>query len=582
MSFRLVFQENTPTWTKLGTAELFRILTYPMGIEKEVKELADGSGITFHLEPYYLEAPDESTLNNFFVDTASWYTRNKLSFNSNYDLLLKHNDNQEWVISETPISRPSTLRQVPSNSSNIKPVGTKEVKREELSSSQLARIDDILKQGIAGIPPEKFKNLKIYKTERYIDFNVIPTSGKKDVCFSCGAHDYLTEAKETQHPLTVGISNYGNFYSYHSGKIGFCRVCALSNHLSLGKVFYYNSQDNLFLAIPETNSIKSLIRLFSLLNECYESKDFEKFMQDNKGGMSFIADNSSLYRSNFISTKYWITGFYFMILVLFFTLQNSIDFLSFKVQQEESLKDNRSGSILELIPEQERKGGVSDYMENLMFNSWSFILQDNNTNIRHWRLQTSKSTMEYLRELKRDFVGQDLIGIVYHLSYKIKDNWINRSREEFSRSILLKNPEIEFLERFCWDKMLNGGQVEYGIRLLGERLFIRSIKVDKMEKEDVLKQCKGIGIAIAELANADGKSLLYELRSVGNSQAFRGYLERFTFSCSMAGKKTNINTEFLEYLLDGTDWKKYKSIIAIVANQHYSYLTSKKQEVVAN
>ena len=124
--------------------------------------------------------------------------------------------------------------------------------------------------------------------------------------------------------------------------------------------------------------------------------------------------------------------------------------------------------------------------------------------------------------------------------------------------------------------------MEYGIRLLGERLFIRSIKVDKMEKEDVLKQCKGIGIAIAELANANGKSLLYELRSVGNSQAFRGYLERFTFSCSMAGKKTNINSEFLEYLLDGTDWKKFKSIIAIVANQHYSYLTAKKQEVVAN
>ena len=524
-------------------------------------------------------------LSFFFITTSPRVSRFNVllpSFSSNFDLLIEHNESEGWVISETPISRPSTLKHVPSNPSNIKPVGTKEVKEEDLTAAQLEKIDRILKQGVAGIPAEKFKNLKVYKTKRYIEFNVITTSGRKDTCFSCGTNDYLTEAKETQHPLTVGIGNYSNFYSYHSGKIGFCRACALSNHLSLGKVFYYNSQDNLFLAVPETNSIKSLIRLFSLLSECYESKDFEKFMLDNKEGLSFIAANSSLYRSNFISTRYPISGFYFMILVLFYTLQNSIKYLSFRIQQDEGLRNNEKGSILDLIPEQERKEGIFDYLENLVFNSWSFILQENDTNIRHWRLQTSKRTMAYLEELKRECEGQDLMGIVFHLVYNYKNNWMTRRREDFSRSILLKNPEIDVLERFCWDKMLEGDKVEFGIRLLGERLFIRTIKVDKMEKEDVLKQCKGIGIDIAELANADGKSLLYELRSVGNARAFRAYLEKFTFSCSMAGMKTNINSEFLENLLDDTDWRKYKSIIAIIANQHYSYIHVQKPEVVAN
>lgn len=103
-----------------------------------------------------------------------------------------------------------------------------------------------------------------------------------------------------------------------------------------------------------------------------------------------------------------------------------------------------------------------------------------------------------------------------------------------------------------------------------------------MEKNEIIQQCKSIGMKVADLAKEDNsKSLLYELRSVGNAQSLRVFMEKLTFLSVLKGRVTGISNEFIDALSEGEEWSKYKSIIAIVANQRYSYLNGKAQMEVS-
>lgn len=582
---KITFSENTPAWTKLGTAELFRILTDPHGNDKEIRKKADETGIDFHMDPYWIEGQKEEKINEFMKFCANWYTENRLIFNSNFDLLLEPEGESGWKISETPIPRPSTLKHVPSNKSNIKPTGTKDVKKEELSIELREKITEILRNGTGNVPAERLKNLKIYKEKRFFEFNVISTRGKQDICFSCGKKDTLTETKATQYPLTVGLSEYSNFYSYHSGKIGFCRACSLSNHFAMGRVLYYVSDDSVFLGIPEANSIKGVLHLLSILEKAYESADLERKLLDYNAAQKLLIDRNNIYKSNFINNKTPFSGFYFMILLLFSTLENSIELLSQKLEVDIKTKDPNKSPLQKLLKEIIDPGYVHENLELIVFNSWSFILQEKHGKVkqwrRHWRYEGSIELMNNVKRLTTECGVKDLFGTVGKLAYKSGNNWLTQRREDFSRSLLLGNPAIEILERYCWDKMQNGEKIEYSIRSIAECILIVTKGGKNMDNEEVLKQCRAIGLSIAEVTiNDKNKGLLYDLRSVGNAQSLRTYLERFTFKCSVMGIKTSMNNQFIEKLFEGNEWRKYKSIIAIVANQHYSHLNVNKKEVV--
>lgn len=582
---RITFSENTPAWTKLGTAELFRILTDPQGKEKEIRKKAGESGIDFHMDPYWIEGQEEEKINEFMKFCAIWYTENKLSFNFNFDLLLEPDGESGWKISETPIPRPSTLKHVPSNVSNIKPTGTKDIKKEDLPIELREKMTEISKNGMGSVSAERLKNFKIYKERRFFEFKVISSEGKPDVCFSCGKKDTLTDTKETQHPLTVGIGEYSNFYSYHSGKIGFCRACSLSNHFAMGRVLYYVSGNSIFLGIPEASTIRGVLQLLLILEKAYESADLERRLLDYNATGKLLIDRSSIYKSNFISTKTPFSGFYFMILLLFSTLENSIELISRKLEVDIKTKDLNKSPLQKLLKEIIDPGYVHENLESIVFNSWSFILQEKHGKVRqwrrHWRYQGSIELMNNVKKLTTECGVKDLFGTVGKLAYKSGNNWLIQRREDFSRSLLLANPAIEILERYCWDKMRNGEKIGYSIRSIAECILIEAKGGKNMENEEVLKQCRAIGLSIAEVTiNDRNKGLLYDLRSVGNAQSLRSYLERFTFKCSVMGIKTSMNNQFIEKLFEGNEWRKYKSIIAIVANQHYSHLNDKKKEVV--
>ena len=89
MTVKLTFGENVPSWTKLGTAEFFRLLNAPKEKESEIKEKALDVGIRWNLEPFWIEGNNDKEINNFLTFCAQWYTENRLILNSNFDLLLE-------------------------------------------------------------------------------------------------------------------------------------------------------------------------------------------------------------------------------------------------------------------------------------------------------------------------------------------------------------------------------------------------------------------------------------------------------------------------------------------------------------
>ena len=249
MSFQLKFSNDVPYWTKLGTAEFFRLIDFPEDYETEIQENAHSMGIHWDRNNLFIEAMDESTINKFMEFCADWYTKNKLSVSLNYDLLVKYDIEGKPYLSESPIFRPATLGHIRINTSNYKPSGIKEVKIENLSENLQAEVERIRKsEMINGKSYEGLKNAKLWPNERYIQLNVITITGKKGTCFGCGVEDYLTETKMTQYPSTVGVENFSNFFSYHKGKIGFCRACSISNHFALMRVMYFSNRKSTFLA----------------------------------------------------------------------------------------------------------------------------------------------------------------------------------------------------------------------------------------------------------------------------------------------------------------------------------------------
>lgn len=576
MTIELSFSEAVPSWTKLGSAEFFRLLEYPKGDESIIAEKANEYGIKWESKILSLKAESELSINSFLTYVANWYTRNKLVSVSNYDLVMKHSGEGNNILF-VPTPRPATLRYVPSNSSNIKPAGLKEIDIETLKEPEREYIASIKKNGIDGISSDRIKSAKVYTTERYIEFSVVPTIGKKGRCFACFREDYLMPTKETQSPLTVGLGNYANFYSYHSRNIGFCRMCAISNHLAFGRVLYNVSDKSVFIAIPESSSIQDLVEFIAIIELSYPVTKFIRSVRDLDVADNILISSSRGYFSNFVENGYGSSGFYFLILVLFTALLNSINSLVHDIRDKEVMKDVESNELFNYLMGSLKNKNAYDAISEV-FKSWSFILSVGDQHIRYWRYTTSRNVINIIRRMREVCGISNPLGVIQKLLYKSGRNYIDRRREDFSRSLLMGRPEIGILEEAVWEIMTSKGKVMGGISDLAMCVAGKKIGENNMESEEILKQCRIIGSTIAELsAEAKNKGMLYELRSVGNPQAFRSFVERFTFTCASIGKPSSITNEFLAKILNGDGWKAYKSIIAIVANQHYSYLSSKNE-----
>lgn len=579
MSFQLKFSNDVPSWTKLGTAEFFRLIDSPEDSENEIQKTAVSMGIKWNRHNIFIEAEEEDTLNNFLVFCADWYTRNKLSVSSNYDLLVQYDSEGKPYISESPIIRPATLGHVRINTSNYKPAGTKEVKIESLPENLQKEVEKTRKSGtINGKSYEGLKNAKLWPKERYIEFNVISTAGKKGTCFGCGAEDYLTETKMTQFPSTVGLENFSNFFSYHKGKIGFCRPCSISNHFALMRVMYFSNRKSTFLAVPESNDVQELTEFLMTIEDIYQIQKLQKKLMESDRKDRIVISRSNYQYSNFIDKPLRYSGFYFLVLAMFMAIREGIRDMVSGVKDNVELQEYTKSAILTDILRASGMDIPDREYEKILYRSWIFNLLVGDQLVRSWRYQSSPESLKLIESINLKISSHNFMSLVADLIYKKGDSWIDARREEFSRSILYGNPSIGILERYTWDTLSSDQKVKYGVRELAIILSEYALGGNKMEKNEIINQCKSIGMKVADLAKGDNsKSILYELRSVGNAQSLRTFIERLTFLSVLKGKNTGISNEFIDALAEGEEWSKYKSIIAIVANQRYSYMNGKVQ-----
>jgi hypothetical protein len=221
--------------------------------------------------------------------------------------------------------------------------------------------------------------------------------------------------------------------------------------------------------------------------------------------------------------------------------------------------------------------------DRILYRSWLFILENGDQLVRSWRYQSTPEALELIEKLSQKISSRNLMSLVAGLTYKTGKTFVDTRREEFSKSVLYGSPSIGILERYTWDALSSEREIPYRIQELTLVLSKYVLGGNEMENDEIIKQCKSVGMKVAELAAEDGsKSLLYELRSVGNVQSLRSFIERLTFLCVLKGKVTGISNEFIDALSDGDEWNKYKSIIAIVANQRFSYMNEKRgKEVIA-
>jgi len=583
MSFQLKFSNDVPSWTKLGTAEFFRIIDSPEDSENEIQNTAVSMGIQWNRDGLFILAEDESTLNKFLVFCADWYTRNKLSLGLNYDLLVKYDSEGKPYLSESPIVRPATLGHIRINTSNYKPARTKEIKIESLPRDLQEEVEKIRKSGmINGKTYEGLKNAKLWSTERYIEFNVITTTGKKGTCFGCGVEDYLTETKMTQYPSTVGLENFSNFFSYHRGKIGFCRACSISNHFALMRVMYFSNRESTFLAVPESNNVQELAEFLITIEDIYQIQKLQKKLMERDRIDRIVISRSNYQYSNFIDKPQRYSGFYFLILAMFVAIREGIREIVSSVEDNIELQRFTKSAILRDILGASGKDLSDREYDKILYRSWVFTLLVGDQLVRNWRYQSTPEALELIESINTNISSHNFMSIVADLIYKVGNSWIDARREEFSRSILYGDPSIGILERYTWDALLNGQKIKYELRELAIILSQFALGGNEMEKNEIIQQCKSIGMKVADLAKEDNsKSLLYELRSVGNAQSLRVFMEKLTFLSVLKGRVTGISNEFIDALSEGEEWSKYKSIIAIVANQRYSYLNGKAQMEVS-
>ena len=583
MSFQLNFSNDAPSWTKLGAAEFFRLLDSPEDFETEIQKTAYSMGIHWNSDILFIEAEDEGTINKFLEFCADWYTKNKLSVGLNYDLLVKYDIEGKPYLSELPIVRPATLGHIRINTSNYKPSGIKEVKVENLSDNLQSEVERIKKSGmIDGKNYDGLKNAKLWPKERYIQFNVITTTGKKGTCFGCGAKDYLTETKMTQYPSTVGVENFSNFFSYHKGKIGFCRACSISNHFALMRVMYFSNRKSTFLAVPESNSVHELTEFLMTIEDIYQIQKLQKKVMENDRTDRIVISRSNYQYSNFIDRPQRYSGFHFLVLAMFVSIKEGIRDMVSSIEDNIELQNSTKSAILKEILQASGKVLTEREYDRILYRSWVFTLLVDDQLVRIWRYQSSPEALELIESINTKLSSHNFMSLVADLVYKSGNSWIDSRREEFSRSILYGNPSIGILERYTWDSLLSGQKVKYGVQELALLLSQYEFGGNEMEKNEIIQQCKGIGMKVADLAKEDSsKSLLYELRSVGNAQSLRTFIERLTFLSVLKGKETGISNEFINALSEGEEWNKYKSIIAIVANQRYSYLNGKSKAEAA-
>ncbi|MCL4480707.1 MAG: hypothetical protein M1113_04400, partial [Candidatus Thermoplasmatota archaeon] len=288
----------------------------------------------------------------------------------------------------------------------------------------------------------------------------------------------------TQYPSTVGVENFSNFFSYHKGKIGFCRACSISNHFALMRVMYFSNRKSTFLAVPESNSVHELTEFLMTIEDIYQIQKLQKKVMENDRTDRIVISRSNYQYSNFIDRPQRYSGFHFLVLAMFVSIKEGIRDMVSSIEDNIELQNSTKSAILKEILQASGKVLTEREYDRILYRSWVFTLLVDDQLVRIWRYQSSPEALELIESINTKLSSHNFMSLVADLVYKSGNSWIDSRREEFSRSILYGNPSIGILERYTWDSLLSGQKVKYGVQELALLLSQYEFGGNEMEKNE--------------------------------------------------------------------------------------------------
>lgn len=362
------------------------------------------------------------------------------------------------------------------------------------------------------------------------------------VCDFCGTSQrFVKKAGAGTHPLVVVPGKFSSFYSNLIGDTKICNWCSFATKFSPLRLFYVIKGKSLTAIAMEAATLTDLSE--TLVN-------FSRLFAQSERNRNF----SSVLNY----TKYPLEGF--------------LDFLFATIQEIEKKRDLQGRSIL--------KSGIISKVHVIQGTSGQGLSIDG-----YYVIPNMPKVFDFISSCQWLSKGQKLYNCLFETAKSLttrKGADVDTvSREEFARRLFYNKDISDLFEEF----LISNLGVKFPLKffvLLNIDKFIPLYVLNQMGMDSYqLGIAREIGHIIGELsAQYDQKSLLYNLRSLGNLDSLIAFINQLLVRYIDDIKQHTRPFRTLLDQINNMNWYTYKSLIGIYAALKYAELKYKKEDLI--
>lgn len=395
--------------------------------------------------------------------------------------------------------------------------------------------------------------LVFFKNQDPETFFELPTkiAGKQKTKWKVGTCDFcgmgkrnVKQAGAGEHPMVVVPGKFSSFYSNLRGDTKICNWCAFASKFAPLRLFYTIRKNKITGIAFEANDLLDLKDILNRFSRLFAEK--------------------SEWRRNFPSKLRYTPQY---------PLETFLDFL-FAVIMEMKKK-------LDLE--------VKNHLENLNVHIIQASSGQGLSIDRYYVIPNIPKVFEFISACdwldKKQLSHNSLFETANFLVSRQGTDVETITREEFSRRLFYTRDVSGLLEEFLIQQIGKKPNMSSCTALNIEK-FIYTHTLNQMGMDSYqLNVAKQLGGLIGRLASdTDNKSLLYNLRSVGNLNSLLAFFHHLLVRYMDDIKPRRQDFETLLGEIDNTNWFTYKSLIGIFSVLEYIEYTKPqtKQEALVN
>ncbi len=370
------------------------------------------------------------------------------------------------------------------------------------------------------------------------------TKWKVGTCDFCGMENrWIKQAGAGEHLLLVVPGKFSSFYSNLRGDTKICNWCAFASKFAPLRLFYTTSKNTITAIAFEANDLLDLLNIFT-------------------------------YFSNLFAQSEWYRNFPSMLRYTQYPLETFLDFLLAAILEIEKKQDSKGKNLLE--------GGLISNVHIIQASSGQGLSID-----RYYVIPNIPKVLDFISACKWLNKNQrsynSLLETAKILVSRQGTDVETITREEFSRRLFYNKDVSDLLEEFLTQQIGKKPNMKY-FEALNTDKFITMYTLNMMGMDShQLNVAKQLGELIGRLASdTDNKSLLYNLRSVGNLSDLLAFFNRLLVRYIEEIEPQRRDFETLLSEIDNTNWFTYKSLIGIFSVLAYTELQAGKQEALVS